>query len=114
MHRRNSPRCLYPIHRVWGLPSRTSPEALTCGDDRHSALEVAEDALVVALSARIGNQECIPVPSAAMPGCCSARGLRANRRGKRLKWLDTLGFELSAEQHTVSTLHRWNACTTEA
>ena len=26
------------------------PEALTCGDDRQSALEMAEDALVVALS----------------------------------------------------------------
>ena len=44
------------------------PEALTCGDDRQSALEMAEDALVVALSARIDDQEHIPVPSAALPG----------------------------------------------
>ena len=52
------------------------PEALTCGDDRQSALEMAEDALVVALSARIDDQKHIPVPSAALPrqdfGCGSA------------------------------------------
>ena len=44
------------------------PEALTCGDDRHSALEMAEDALVVALSARISDRERIPVPSAVLLG----------------------------------------------
>ena len=44
------------------------PEALTSGDDRQSALEMAEDALVVALSARIDDQKHIPVPSAALPG----------------------------------------------
>ena len=31
--------------------------------------------------------------------CCSARGLRADRRHKLLKWLDTAGSELHAEQH---------------
>lgn len=44
------------------------PEALTCGDDRQSALEMAEDALVVALSGRIDDQLHIPVPSAVLPG----------------------------------------------
>ena len=31
-------------------------------------------------------------------GCCSARGLRADRRDKLLKWLDTGGQNLHAEQ----------------
>ena len=31
--------------------------------------------------------------------CCSARGLRADRRDKLLKWLDTGGSKLHAEQH---------------
>ena len=44
------------------------PEALTCGDDRQSAPEMAEDALVVALSGRIDDRRHIPVPSAALPG----------------------------------------------
>ena len=44
------------------------PEALTCGDDRPSALDMAEDALVVALSARIADRKPIPVPSSALPG----------------------------------------------
>ena len=44
------------------------PEALTCGDDRRSALEMAEDALIVALSGRIADRKDIPVPSAALPG----------------------------------------------
>ena len=122
-NRRDRPAGIHPAHlssKSVPYPSGVGPsfpdlpEALTCGDDRHSVLEMAEDALVVALSARIGNQERMPLPSAALPGCCSARGLRADRRGKRLKWLDTAGSELSAEQHAVSTLRRWNACTTEA
>ena len=44
------------------------PEALTCGDDRPSALDMAEDALIVALSGRIADRKHIPVPSAALPG----------------------------------------------
>ncbi len=48
------------------LPDR--PEALTCGDDRQSALEMAEDALVVVLSASIDDQKHIPLPSAALRG----------------------------------------------
>ena len=43
------------------------PEALTCGKDRHTALEMAEDALIVALSGRIADRNAIPVPSAALP-----------------------------------------------
>jgi antitoxin HicB len=42
--------------------------ALTCGDDRAEALEMAEDALVVALCAYVDNNEDIPVPEAATEG----------------------------------------------
>ena len=41
------------------------PEALMCGDDRQSALEMAEDALVVPLGARIDDRKHIPVPRRA-------------------------------------------------
>ena len=44
------------------------PEAHTCGDDRAEALEMAEDALVVALCAYVDNDEDIPVPGAAANG----------------------------------------------
>ena len=44
------------------------PEALTCGDDRVEALEMAEDALVVALCAYVDNDETLPVPSEAEEG----------------------------------------------
>lgn len=44
------------------------PAALTCGDNQAAALEMAEDALVVALSAYASNREDIPVPSAAVAG----------------------------------------------
>ena len=44
------------------------PEALTCGDDRAEALEMAEDALVVALCAYVDNDEDLPVPGAAAEG----------------------------------------------
>ena len=44
------------------------PEALTCGDDRAEALEMAEDALVVALCAYVDNDEALPVPSEAEEG----------------------------------------------
>lgn len=44
------------------------PEALTCGDDRTEALEMAEDALVVALCAYVDNSEALPVPSEAEEG----------------------------------------------
>ena len=44
------------------------PEALTCGDDRAEALEMAEDALVVALCAYVDNDEDIPVPGTAADG----------------------------------------------
>ena len=44
------------------------PEALTCGDDRVEALEMAEDALVVALCAYVDNNETLPVPSEAEEG----------------------------------------------
>lgn len=43
-------------------------EALTCGDDRAEALEMAEDALVVALCAYVDNDEDIPIPGAAAEG----------------------------------------------
>ena len=42
--------------------------AHTCGDDRDEALEMAEDALVVALCAYVDNYEDIPVPDAASDG----------------------------------------------
>ena len=41
------------------------PEALTCGDDRSEALEMAEDALVVALCSYVDTNEEIPVPGSA-------------------------------------------------
>ena len=44
------------------------PEAFTCGDDRPASLDMAEDALVVALCARMNNREPIPVPSPLLPG----------------------------------------------
>ncbi len=44
------------------------PEALTCGDDRTEALEMAEDALVVALCAYVDNGEDIPSPGPAEDG----------------------------------------------
>ena len=44
------------------------PEALTCGDDRAEALEMAEDALVVALCAYVANDETLPVPGEAEEG----------------------------------------------
>lgn len=43
-------------------------EALTCGDDRAEALEMAEDALVVALCAYVDNNEALPVPGEAEEG----------------------------------------------
>ena len=39
--------------------------AHTCGDDRADSLEMAEDALVVALCAYVDNNEALPVPSEA-------------------------------------------------
>ena len=42
--------------------------AHTCGDDRAEALEMAEDALVVALCAYVDNDEEIPIPGAAAEG----------------------------------------------
>ena len=42
--------------------------AHTCGDDRAEALEMAEDALVVALCAYLDNNEALPVPSEAEEG----------------------------------------------
>ena len=42
--------------------------AHTCGDDRAEALEMAEDALVVALCAYVDNDEDIPVPGTAADG----------------------------------------------
>ena len=44
------------------------PEALTCGDDRAEALEMAEDALAVALGAYVQSREAIPVPGSPEPG----------------------------------------------
>lgn len=44
------------------------PAALTCGDNRAEALEMAEDALAVALGAYMDNREDIPLPSVPRPG----------------------------------------------
>lgn len=44
------------------------PAALTCGDNRAEALEMAEDALAVALGAYVDNGEDVPAPSAPSPG----------------------------------------------
>ena len=44
------------------------PEALTGGDDRAEALEMAQDALGAALGMYVEAREDIPVPSAALPG----------------------------------------------
>ena len=42
--------------------------AHTCGDDRAEALEMAEDALVVALCAYVDNDEDIPIPGTVAEG----------------------------------------------
>ena len=44
------------------------PESLTCGDDRSEALEMAQDALTVALGMYVQGGEDIPVPSQATDG----------------------------------------------
>ena len=44
------------------------PEALTCGDDEAEALEMAEDALAVALGAYVRARENIPAPGPVLPG----------------------------------------------
>ena len=44
------------------------PEALTCGDDHAEALEMAEDALAVALGAYVQAREAIPAPGSPEPG----------------------------------------------
>ena len=44
------------------------PSALTCGDNRTEALEMAEDALAVALGAYMDNGEDVPSPSVPGPG----------------------------------------------
>lgn len=44
------------------------PESLTCGDDRVEALEMAQDALTVALGMYVQGDEDIPVPSAPGEG----------------------------------------------
>ena len=44
------------------------PGANTCGDDRAEALEMAEDALAVALAGHVHERWDIPVPSPAAPG----------------------------------------------
>ena len=44
------------------------PEALTCGNDRAEALEMAEDALAVALGAYVQSREAIPAPGSPEPG----------------------------------------------
>ena len=43
------------------------PEALTCGDDREEAMEMAEDALAVALGAYMQDREDIPMPGPVSP-----------------------------------------------
>ncbi len=43
------------------------PGANTCGDDRADALEMAEDALAVALAGYVHQQWDIPIPSSAKP-----------------------------------------------
>lgn len=44
------------------------PAALTCGDNRAEALEMAEDTLAVALGAYVDNREDLPLPSVPGPG----------------------------------------------
>ena len=44
------------------------PGANTCGDDQADALEMAEDALAVALAGYVHQQWDIPIPSSAKPG----------------------------------------------
>lgn len=44
------------------------PGANTCGDDRAEALEMAEDALAVALAGYVHERWDIPLPSPAAPG----------------------------------------------
>ena len=44
------------------------PGANTCGDDRADALEMAEDALAVALAGYVHERWDIPLPSPAVPG----------------------------------------------
>ncbi|MCY3869640.1 MAG: type II toxin-antitoxin system HicB family antitoxin [Gemmatimonadetes bacterium] len=44
------------------------PGALTCGDDRTEALEMAEDALVAMLAVYVQQQRTIPTPSSVADG----------------------------------------------
>ena len=44
------------------------PESLTCGDDRAEALEMAQDALTIALGMYVQGGEDVPVPSQAKDG----------------------------------------------
>ncbi len=44
------------------------PGALTCGDDRTEALEMAADALVAILASHVHNGEDLPTPSAVADG----------------------------------------------
>lgn len=44
------------------------PEAVTYGDDEHDSLAHATDALIAAISARMGDGEDIPAPSTLAPG----------------------------------------------
>ncbi len=44
------------------------PGALTCGDDRAEALEMAADALVAILATHVHNGEDLPTPSSVVEG----------------------------------------------
>lgn len=44
------------------------PEAITQGDDRESALEMAEDALITSLDFYFDDKRRVPLPSSVKPG----------------------------------------------
>ena len=56
---------------------------------------------IVGVSGAVSGLQ-IPLPLRGEGGCYSARRLRADRRDELLKWLDTGGSQLHAEQHPGS------------
>lgn len=94
------------------------PEAITCGDDRAGALEMAEEALVVALGTYLHCKEDIPIPSSATDGQAlvavppvlaakSALHMAMRRKGlTRVALARRLGISESAVRKLLNPSHR--------
>lgn len=94
------------------------PEAITCGDNRAEALQMAEDALVAALGAYIHCKEDIPIPSSATEGQAlvavppvlaakSALHMAMRRKGlTRVALARRLGISESAVRKLLNPGHR--------